>query len=335
MKVKFWAIYLSIIILMMATAGYSQSRKTFKADGDVVNTIKFSSNAINGDDKKFNATKQEVACTLETISVSTLERTVIYQTDTHIEAPNWTRDGKTLIYNSGGSLYKIPLEGGTPEKMETGFANRINNDHGISADGKTMAISNDTEGMGSLVYTVPIDGGTPKKITTSGPSYWHGWSPDGKTLAYCAERNSNFDVYTIPVEGGKETRLTDAESLDDGPEYSPDGKYIYFNSARTGTMQIWRMKPDGSDQEQVTKDKYNDWFAHPSPDGKWIVYITFGTEVPAGSHPPNKNVMLRLMNLKTKKIKIMAKFFGGQGSINVPSWSPDSKRIAFVSYRLK
>ena len=185
-----------------------------------------------------------------------------------------------------------------------------------------------------MIYTLPIEGGDPIKVTPLSPSYWHGISPDGKTLAYCAERNGNYDVYTIPVTGGKEKRLTTAEGLDDGPEYSPDGKYIYFNSVRTGTMQIWRMKADGSDQEQITSDKFNDWFAHPSPDGKWIVYVTFRTDVPAGSHPPNKDVMLRIMNLETKEVRVMAKLFGGQGTINVPSWSPDSEHVAFVSYRL-
>ncbi len=277
---------------------------------------------------------KKIQSTLETIAIASFDRRVVYQTDSHIEAPNWTPDGSTLIYNSRGLLYKIPVEGGTPELIPTGFAKRINNDHGISPDGTQLVISDGTETGRSLIYTLPIEGGDPKKITPLSPSYWHGWSPDGKTLTYCAERNDNYDVYTIPVEGGKEKRLTSAEGLDDGPEYSPDGQYIYFNSVRTGTMQIWRMKADGSDQEQLTTDELNDWFAHPSPDGKWIVYVTFGKDVPAGSHPPEKDVMLRIMNLETKKVRIMAKLFGGQGTINVPSWSPDSEHVAFVSYRL-
>ncbi|HET8735473.1 MAG TPA: hypothetical protein VFM69_02635 [Pricia sp.] len=303
-------------------------------DPDTVETAKFGNVVLRQPEKRPDSLKR-VESTLETISISTFDRKVVYHTEDHIEAPNWSPDGKTLIYNSRGSLYKIPLEGGNPEKVNTGFANRINNDHGISPDGTQMVISDGTESGSSLIYTLPIEGGTPKKITPVGPSYWHGWSPDGTTLAYCAERNGNYDIYTIPVEGGRETRLTDAELLDDGPDYSPDGKYIYFNSARTGTMQIWRMAPDGSGQEQITTDKYHDWFAHPSPDGKWIVYVTFGTDVPAGSHPANKDVMLRLMDLQTKKIWVMAKLFGGQGTINVPSWSPDSQRVAFVSYQLK
>jgi TolB protein len=272
--------------------------------------------------------------TLETISIASFDRKVVYHTKDHIEAPNWTRDGKSFIFNSGGLLYKLPVEGGTPVLIPTGFAERINNDHGISFDGKRLAISDGTEMRRSIIYTLPIEGGDPQKVTPLGPSYWHGWSPDGHTLVYCAERNGNYDVYAIPASGGKEIRLTTAEGLDDGPEYSPDGAYIYFNSVRTGTMQIWRMKPDGSDQEQITTDQYNDWFAHPSPDGKWIVYVTFGTDVPAGQHPANKDVMLRIMNLETREIRVMAKLFGGQGTINVPSWSPDSEQVAFVSYRL-
>jgi TolB protein len=180
---------------------------------------------------------------------------------------------------------------------------------------------------------VPISVVAARLITPDSPSYWHGWSPDGKTLAFCGERNGEFDVYTIPAAGGAETRLTTAKGLDDGPDYSPDGKYIYFNSVRTGLMQIWRMKPDGSDQEQVTSDDYNNWFAHISPDGKWMVFITFQKDVEG--HPANKDVMLRLMSLSgDKKITTLARLFGGQGTINVPSWSPDSEELAYVSYEL-
>ncbi|AOW19628.1 TolB family protein [Urechidicola croceus] len=303
-------------------------------NNDTIEKAVFSNVIIEKLDPKPDSLKT-VESTLETIPISSFDRRVVFHTRNHIEAPNWTPDGKTLIYNSNGLLYKIPAEGGIPELIPTDFAKKINNDHGISPDGKTIVISDGTETGSSTIYTLPIEGGTPKKVTTLTPSYWHGWSPDGETLAYCASRNGNYDIYTIPVGGGKETRLTTAEGLDDGPDYSPDGKYIYFNSERTGTMQIWRMKVDGSNEEQITTDDLNDWFAHPSPDGKYIAYITFEKDVPAGLHPPNKDVMLRLMNLETKEIRVMAKLFGGQGTINVPSWSPDSSRLAFVSYRLK
>ena len=303
-------------------------------NNEEIETAVFSDVVIERLEAKPDSLKK-VESTLETIPISSFDRRVVYHTKDHIEAPNWSPDGQTLIYNSNGLLYKIPANGGEPELIPTGFAKRINNDHGISPDGTQIVISDQTESGSSIIYSLPIEGGEPYKITPLSPSYWHGWSPDGSTLAYCAERNGNYDIYTIPLKGGQEVRLTSAEGLDDGPDYSPDGQYIYFNSERTGTMQIWRMKVDGSGQEQITTDEYNDWFAHPSPDGKWIAYVSFGTDVPAGSHPPNKDVMLRLMDLETREIQVMAKLFGGQGTINVPSWSPDSERLAFVSYRLK
>ncbi len=303
-------------------------------EAEVAETAKFTNVILEKIEARPDSLKK-VESTLEIIPINSFDRKVVYHTAGHIEAPNWSPDGKNLIYNSGGLLYRIPVTGGEPEQIPSGFAKRINNDHGISPDGTQMVISDQTETGQSLIYSMPVGGGDPQKITPLGPSYWHGWSPDGNTLAYCAERNGNYDIYSIPLTGGKETRLTTSEGLDDGPDYSPDGRYIYFNSERTGTMQIWRMKTDGSDQVQITSDPYNDWFAHPSPDGKWLAYISFGKEVPAGQHPPNKDVMLRLMNLETAEIQVMAKLFGGQGTINVPSWSPDSQHLAFVSYRLK
>jgi Tol biopolymer transport system component len=185
---------------------------------------------------------------------------------------------------------------------------------------------------GSIIYTVPVTGGTPKQVTPKGPSYLHGWSPDGKYLVFCGSRDGEYDVYRVPVNGGPEVKLTDTKGLDDGPEYSPDGKYIYFNSVRSGTMQIWRMKADGSDQEQVTNDEFNNWFAHISPDGKSMVFLSFlKEEVEPGIHPPYKHVYIRTMAVENGKPKVLAYVYGGQGSINTPSWSPDSKRIAFIS----
>ena len=270
--------------------------------------------------------------TLERIPIPAGDRRAIYHVRGHIEAPNWSLDGKFLLYNSQGRIYRLPASGGLPEQVETGFANRCNNDHGLSPDGTQIAISDQSQGGKSLIYVLPAAGGTPRLVTELGPSYWHGWSPDGKTLAYCAQRNGEYDVYTIPVGGGTETRLTTAAGLDDGPEYSPDGKWIYFNSDRTGLMQIWRMKPDGSDQQQVTSDSYNNWFAHPSPDGRWIVFLSYEKDVKG--HPAGKDVALRLMPAEGGEIRVVTRLFGGQGTINVPSWAPDSKAIAFVSYRL-
>lgn len=270
--------------------------------------------------------------TLETISIETNQRRIVYRSRTHLEVPNWSRDGKYLLFNCGGKLYTIPVSGGEPEQLDTGFADHCNNDHGFSPDGRLLAISHHNDGD-SIIYVVPSGGGTPQQVTKLGPSYWHGWSLDGKTLAYCAERNGNYDVYTVPAQGGEETRLTDAEGLDDGPDYSADGRYIYFNSERTGAMRIWRMDSDGANQIQVTdNDEYADWFPHPSPDGKWIVLLSFGKEVKG--HPANKDVALRIMPAVGGEPKVLTRLFGGQGTINVPSWSADSKHIAFVSYSM-
>ncbi len=268
---------------------------------------------------------------LEIISVDGNDRKIIYRSNELFEAPNWSRDGKYLLFNRHGHLYNLPVGGGEPKMLNTGSANHCNNDHGFSPDGKLVALSHSPHDK-SLIYVVPATGGEPREVTALGPSYWHGWSPDGKSLAYCAERHGNFDIYTIPLQGGAERRLTDSSGLDDGPDYSPDGKYIYFNSERTGLMQIWRMRTDGSEQTQITRDAHADWFPHPSPDGKWLVFLSYDQSVKG--HPPNKDVALRIMSLQKGKPRVLAKLFGGQGTLNVPSWSPDSKRLAFVSYRL-
>ncbi|WP_018342060.1 TolB family protein [Cytophaga aurantiaca] len=274
-----------------------------------------------------------VQSTLEIFSLDSGTRQVIYQADGNFEAPNWSRDGSFLLFNMKGEIYRISPAGGNPVKVNTDFATRCNNDHGISPDNTELVISHHEKESGkSMIYVLPIEGGEPKLITPNAPSYWHGWSPDGNTLAYCAERNGEYDIYTIPAKGGQEIQLTIAKGLDDGPDYTADGKYIYFNSVRSGKMKIWRMKPDGSDQEQVTFDEYNDWFAHPSPDGKYIVFVSYAPEVEG--HPANKDVTLRLMPIDGGEPKVIAKLFGGQGTINVPSWSPDSRRFAFVSYKL-
>ncbi len=307
-------------------------------DKDVVEKALFSNVKIETLSPPAGMSQPKLYSTLETVAVSSRDRQVIHIAPGRFEAPNWTRDGTSFIFNSDGHLQRLPVTGGTPQTINTDFANRCNNDHGISPDSKWIALSDNSQGdHQSLVYIVPFEGGTPRRVTQNSPSYWHGWSPDGKTLAFVGQRNGEFDIYSIPPERGEENRLTTAKGLDGGPEYSPDGKYIYFNSERTGLMQIWRMRPDGSAQEQVFSDDYNNWFPHISPDGKWMVFLTYDKTVTG--HPEGKDVMLRLMsledkNMSDKKITVLAKLFGGQGTINVPSWSPDSLKVAFVSYQL-
>jgi Tol biopolymer transport system component len=274
-----------------------------------------------------------LGCRLEVTNVFEGVRKVIYESKGQFEAPNWMPVGDKLLFNAGGSLFTIPVTGGTPEKLNTGEANRLNNDHGISFDGKAIAFSHSPQGSGSKVYVVPIGGGDPKLVTEKSPSYWHGWTADNKAVLYVAQRDTPvFNIYKCPVSGGPEVQLTFfKEHHVDGPEASPDGKYIYYNGSQTGTMQIWRMKPDGSGREQLTFDEYNNWFPHISPDGKWMVFLSFPPDINPDSHPSYKRVMLRLMPVNGGAPRVIAYLYGGQGTLNVASWSPDSKRIAFVS----
>ncbi|WP_168121498.1 PD40 domain-containing protein [Paenibacillus sp. HB172176] len=274
---------------------------------------------------------------LEIVDVQTGKREVIAEFGYVIEAPNWTSDGRSLIYNSDGKLFIFDLGSKESKRIDTGFAVRCNNDHVLSPDNDRIAISHATaEDNKSRIYVLGMGDGNPVLLTPMGPSYLHGWSPDGHTLAYCAERNGQYDIYTIPAVGGVERQLTDSPGLDDGPEYSPDGQYIWFNSVRSGLMQIWRMKADGSEQTQMTKDESNSWFPHLSPDGKLTAYIAYRKgDVAPGDHPPCKEVEIRLMPSEGGAYRTIVNLFGGQGTLNVNSWSPDSKKLAFVSYRIR
>nr|MBC7614384.1 PD40 domain-containing protein [Pseudopedobacter sp.] len=270
---------------------------------------------------------------LEIMDIASGHRQVVATSEGSFQAPNWTPNGKTLIYNESGKLYNFDLKSKTASVLNTDFADKNNNDHVLTFDGTQIGISHqDVSNNGqSAVYTVAVTGGVPKKITEKTPSYFHGWSPDSQFLLYTGERNGDYDIYKISKDGGKETQLTKAKGLDDGPEYAPDGKYIYFCSTRTGKMQIWRMDPDGKNQTQLTFDELNNWFPHVSPDNKWLVFISFSKDVPADKHPFYERVYLRLMPIAGGEPKVISYLYGGQGTMNVPSWSPDSKKIAFVS----
>jgi len=275
---------------------------------------------------------------------------VVYESDKVFEAPNWSPDGKYLLSNSGGNLFRIPLDGvAEPQKIDLGSTSRCNNDHGISPDGKWLALScadgtRASPGRGeSQVFLASIDGAHPRLMTPKAPSYFHGWSPDGRWLAFVGQRNGIFNLYRVAAAGGEEERLTSQAAYDDGPDYSPDGRWIYFNSNRSGNWDVWRMPAEGAGAadekaQQVTWDELEDWFPHPSPDGKWLVFLSFpkGTQ----GHDAEMEISLRMMPLPGAKIEpaaiqVLGKVFGGQGTINVNSWSPDSKKFAFVSYEIE
>lgn len=271
---------------------------------------------------------------VEIYNIRTGETGVVWQTDQLVEAPNFAPDGSYLLVNGDGLLYRVPIDDSDDfdevEEVDTGYAVRCNNDHGISPDGSLLAISDKTLLGKSCIYLLPAEGGSPRQVTTKLPSYWHGWSPDGKSLAYCGIRDEVFDIYTIPVGGGEERRLTHGEGRNDGPDYSADGQWIYFNSSRSGLMQIWRIRPDGTDVQQITDDNYGNWFPHPSPSGDKVLFLSYDADV--FDHPRDLNVRLRLMDMDGGNLVTLLELFGGQGTINVPCWSPDGEEFAFVRY---
>ena len=272
---------------------------------------------------------------LQTIAIDPNARvaTVVLTERGRIEAPNWTRDGKSLIFTRDGKLWTIPVEGGEAKAIEMGDLSGCTGSHGLSTDGKWLAMTcMKGPQPGARIYMVPSSGGAPRMVTENPNSWFHGWSPDGKTIAFTRPNQGALNVFAISVDGGPETALTTGTGVSDDPDYSPDGKYIYFNSDRSGAMEIWRMRPDGTQPEQVTSDGQNSWTAHPSPDGKSILMLSYGKGV--SGHPANKDVTLRILNTSDGKIRDLVQIVGGNGSDNVPNWAPDSKRFAFVGFEM-
>jgi TolB protein len=276
---------------------------------------------------------------LYVVDVATSRRRLVHESSTLLfEAPNWT--GDWLVVNGNGNLYRTPVDGGDLEQLELGGVPAINNDHVLSPDGETVYVSAED----GHLYAVPLAGGSPRKVSNDrGPEfhhYLHGISPDGRTLAYIglenrADGNRITNVYTIPAAGGDDVQVTDDEYADDGSEYGPDGRWIYFNSERASTTpghaQLFRIA--GDELEQLTFDERVNWFPHPSPDGSMIAYVSF----PPGilGHPEDiDDVRVRLLPTEGGSPRDLATLFGGQGTMNVPSWSPDSSRLAYVAYPL-
>ena len=268
---------------------------------------------------------------LETYDLASGPVTVVLQTDRHIEAPNWYPDGGSLLVNAEVRLFRVPLDAPALIPVNTGAADCLNNDHGISRDGATIVISSHHEGEGSRIYWLPAAGGEPVRVTPLAPSWWHGMSPDGTSLAYVAARGGSrvIDVYT-KQRGQPERRLTMGEGHCDGPDYSADGGQIYYNCDRDGHAQIWVMAADGSDQRKLFTDDHVNWFPHPSPDGRHLLYLAY----PPGTngHPADLPVALVLCDPDGQNRRRVLELNGGQGTMNVPNWSPDSRSFAFVRY---
>ena len=271
---------------------------------------------------------------------------LVYTADSIWEAPNWSPDGKYLLLNSKGAIYRFVLRSdGTavPQKLSIPAQYDCNNDKSISPDGTKLAFSATlAPSEDSQVFLANADGSDIERMTVDSPSYFHSWSPDGKTLAFVAQRNGSgqFDIYSMPTSGAPEKRLTSNIHHDDGPDYSPDGKWIYINSNRSGKESIWRLPADGAGPDDrnariVVSDGLEDWFPHISPDGRKMVYIGY----PAGTatHDPRTvSISFKLVTIDHGKVaaeqKTIVNAIGGQGSMNVNSWAPDSMRFAYVTY---
>ena len=305
-------------------------------NADVIEEAVFRNVRVIAPTGDFRPYRDYIGSRLEVMELRSGHREIVHTVEDSLQAPNWTRDDKALIFNRNGLLYRFDLVSREVVRIDSGFANQNNNDHVISFDGTRLGISHHTcEDRTSVIYTMPIAGGTPKAITTlNAHSYFHSWSPDDEYLIYTAQRDGDFDIYRIPSDGGDEINLTKSPGLDDGSEYAPDGKTIYFNSSRSGKMQIWRMDANGENQRRVTHDEFNNWFPHLSPDGKSMVILSYDASIDPDDHPFYKHVYLRLLEKQRNdwsEPQVIAYLYGGQGSINVPSWSPDGARIAFVS----
>lgn len=275
-----------------------------------------------------------VISTLQTIAIAPTGQppAKVYETEANFEAPNWTHDGNSLLFDQAGAIYRIPLAGGTPQPIPMGDLTHCNGSHGLSPDGTQLAVSCSSPSLpGSHVYILPANGGTPRLLTEHTDSYFHTWSPEGKTVVFTRPDHASLNLFAIDAQGGQERPLTSGTGISDDPDYSSDGKYLYFCSDRAGSMQIWRMHPDGTLPDQITSDDQVNWTPHPSPDGRYVVFLSYvpGTK----GHPANQPVTLHLFSVADHKITTLTHLTGGAGTINVPSWSPDSRHLAYVSYK--
>jgi len=252
--------------------------------------------------------------------------------DGHYEAPNWHPTRDELLVNGSGRLFRVPLDAPELIAVDTGFATKLNNDHGISPDGETIWVSDKVETGKSCIYQMPYDGGKLKRLTQNVPSYWHGVSPDGSQITYAGFRDDICRTIVSDADGQGEHILTHDFDHCDGPDFSADGRWIWFNGEKDGAVDLWRVTPDGSQMQRMTRDESVNWFPHPSPDGQHVLYLAY----PKGTlgHPANLDVTLRLMPATGGPFEDLTHLFGGQGTINVPCWAPDSTRFAYMAFDL-
>jgi TolB protein len=266
------------------------------------------------------------------------EPTLLFDTaELQIEAPNWSLDGKTLYLNGNGLLWALDVsapEAGLRQIHYDGLP-ELNNDHVLDPDGKNIFLSaNDGH-----IYRAALTGGTVERVSPD-DGMWHflhGVSPDGKRLVYVElkEFGNPGKLAVWPVTGGEVTRPGTGPRHIDGPEWSPDGEWIYFNTegftTAPGHAQLARIHDVSGTIERLTSSETVDWFPHLSPDNRSAAYISFppGTQ----GHPGNLNVDVIVVSPGDWATPVHRyPLFGGQGTINVNSWSPDSTRFAFVAY---
>jgi WD40-like Beta Propeller Repeat len=277
-----------------------------------------------------------VKSSITVIGVDGTAKQVIHMSPRRFGAPNWSPNGTYLLLNAGGKLWRLSVSGGEPKELPAELPGWVDINHGFSPDGKTMAVT-----AGGPIFLLPVAGGAPRRVTDNAPSYFLGWSPNGRTLVYTANRGANYDIFAIDARGGPERRLTTHPGFDDSPDYSPDGKWIYFNSDRVKGFDIWRMPAAGAGAgdakaERVTSDERDDWFPHTSPDGKSLIFLSYAAGT--AGHPSDHDVLIRRMpvpgtRVGSAKIEDVVRFIGGHGSIGSRPFSPDGRRFAYISYQ--
>lgn len=270
--------------------------------------------------------------TLEIWDMAAGRSRVLLQTDQHIEAPNWSPCGGYLLVNGAGKLFRVDLDAPALVEVDLGGIARLNNDHGISPDGKTWIFSSHHRGLGAEIYQVAAGGGTPELVSPQAPSWWHGVNHDGSSWTYVAVRDDSriIDVYRFDPATGLEQRLTQGEGQSDGPDFSADGSRIYYNCDRSGHAQIWVMQADGSDQRQLFADDHVNWFPHPSPCGSHLIYLAYPPQTQG--HPAGLPVTINRCDLDGGNRQVLAMLHGGQGTMNVPNWAPDGSAFAFMRF---